>query len=148
MSGNKLITISNTGINFSRYFIHPDYENQEFITKSEIAFELYFDFKMGKRDFKRDEIIIKHNIKLFRKSDKLHISGLITESTFLVTSKMSFKEKVHVLDEIVNMNIGHMLGGWIVKQENISMSLILPDNFFRLGMIEAGMKEFVFKQWN
>ena len=103
---------------------------------------------MGKRDFKRDEIIIKHNIKLFRKSDKLHISGLITESTFLVTSKMSFKEKVHVLDEIVNMNIGHMLGGWIVKQENISMSLILPDNFFRLGMIEAGMKEFVFKQWN
>ena len=148
MSGIKPITISNKSIIFSRYFIHPNYENQEIISKKDIYWEIYMDFKVGKRDFKRDEIIITQNIKLFRASDKIHISGLITCSTFIISSGVSFKNKTNVLSELVNMNIGHMLGGWIVKQENISLLLILPDNYFREQMMEPDMKKFIFNHWN
>jgi len=141
------MTFTNIGIEFSRYFIHPDYEEQQVILGKDIYWELYFDFKVGKRTPDNEEIIIKHNLKLFRKSDKLHISGLITQSTFLVSTGIQFEEKKYLLEHLININIGHMLGGWIVKQENISMSCIYPSNYYRLEMIENDMKQFIFEEW-
>ncbi len=148
MSGIKEMTIATTGINFSRYFIHPEYENQEIITQKDIYWEIYMDYKLGERTAEKDVLIITQNIKLFRKKDKIHISGLIAKSTFIVTAGIPFDQKLRMLGHLININIGHLLGGWVVKQENISMSLILPSHFYRFEIIEVGMKKFIFEHWD
>ena len=130
MSGIKEMTIATTAINHSRYFIHPDYEEQQVILKKDIFWEIYMDYKIGERNSDKDELILIQNLKLFRKKDKLHISGLITKSTFSVTSGIPFNQKLRMLGHLTNINIGHLLGGWVVKQENISMLSILPTHFY------------------
>ena len=148
MNGNKKIEHGIIEICFSAFYVHPDFIADIKINEKDFEWMLFSDFRIGERNSDWDYLTIENKIKLIRRYDEEVISELTTKSTFRVTAGMSFEYKFKIINLLTNITIGHLQGGWVIKQSNPNLKSFLPQAFFKENMIEDYLKKNVYERWD
>lgn len=146
MNGNEQAQMGLLSIEYPLHLVNPSYSGQQPLSETEADWALGWNFEGVKLNKEWDKVTVKLYLTLKKKSGEV-IVQFSSESIFKATARLSYATKYIVINKIVNEALGHLIGGWVVKNTNLTISRIIPQPFHRLTDDELTLKKQLYEKW-
>lgn len=146
MTGNEQIQMGILSIEFPFHAVNPAYKQQQPLTEAETEWAIGWNFEGTKLNHDWDKVKVMLYLTLKKKNAEV-IAQLSSESIFRVTARLSYRMKYAAIAKIIDEALGHLIGGWVVKNTNTTIATIVPQPFQRLMDDETAVKKQLYEKW-